>query len=556
MENITFVDFNLILNRVKKSFDEHKFPNIGYAFEYVVLEELYPDLDDVSEYITDGPNDHGIDAVVFQEDNVIDLFQFKFTEKFENHKSDGLKDGPINAIESALRRITAYDQDFVDSCNPLLQTAVKEMWNCMGRGEVKITVHFYTNLAEPVSSTKLRSINIVLGEFGAKSQVYGIADLMSLVLKNKTKPFNTKFQLAAKSWFENVISGSKYVVGSIDAYSLMEAISEDGKLVEDIFDENVRMYLRRKGKINKSIYGTAVSEENYNFFFFNNGITMLCDEMDYSKSVAPSINAYNMRIVNGSQTIHALYDVYQNPLHADRLKEINLLLRIYEVRNKELGQKIAEFTNSQNPVKSRDLRSNDQTQAKLEEILKDAGYYYARKKNQFSNLNLGKDKIIDSEKLGQILLAYYLEKPGAAKNKKREVYGSYFSAIFDPEKISLDYVLTPFQIFQKIDSEIAELRKEKLRLSVSPKEGKEFEEFVKSNDYLFHATYYWLTAVKLLAARKGINLTISSLPDLVNLLSPAKKILLELVNSNESQAAAQIFKSDSAVEELKRIIDK
>lgn len=377
---ITYQDFNLVLNRVIKTKEENSvFPNIGYVFEYLVLQEIYTDLDDVTEYITDGPGDQGIDAVVVQNSD-IDIFQFKFTEKFDNCKKDTLGASPVNAIESALRRISSCDQEFLDSCNPALQSAIKDIWHAMEKGEVKMTIHFYTNLADPIKKERLTLLNKNLLEFGAKVQVYGMSDLISLILKNKTSPFDATFQLSTKAWFENLSGGYKYIVGVIDATSFMSSILKEESLkeeslTEDIFDENVRMYLRRKGKINSAIFKTATGEESNNFFFYNNGITILCDSLEYSKIAAPFVKTQNLRIVNGSQTIHALYEAYQNPNYRERLKDVSLLLRVYEVKNREMGQKIAEFTNSQNPVKTRDLRSNDLIQTKLEEMLKDVDIY-------------------------------------------------------------------------------------------------------------------------------------------------------------------------------------
>ena len=199
-KNITYQDFNLVLNRVIRTREENDFPNIGYAFEYLVLEEIYTDLDDVTEYITDGPGDQGIDAVIVQNGD-IDIFQFKFTEKFDNCKKDSLSVNPINSIESALRRISSFDQDFLDSCNPILQSSIKDIWHSMEKGEVKITVHFYTNLADPIKKERLILLNKNILDFGAKVQVYGMNDLISLILKNKISPFDTTFQLSAKAWF-------------------------------------------------------------------------------------------------------------------------------------------------------------------------------------------------------------------------------------------------------------------------------------------------------------------------------------------------------------------
>ena len=46
-----------------------------------------------------------------------------------------------------------------------------------------------------------------------------------------------------------------------------------------IFDMNIREYLGNKG-VNKKIYSTLLDKEDRkNFFYYNNGITLICDSM-------------------------------------------------------------------------------------------------------------------------------------------------------------------------------------------------------------------------------------------------------------------------------------
>ncbi|BAM12272.1 hypothetical protein HCN_1041 [Helicobacter cinaedi PAGU611] len=86
----------------------------------------------------------------------------------------------------------------------------------------------------------------------------------------------------------------------------------------------------------------------------------------------------------------------------DNIENVSVLYKIYQTNSKRLKAKISEFTNNQNPVKWRDIRSIDELQIKLENEFRILGYYYERKKNQYKNYP--KKKRIDSEKIGQVLL--------------------------------------------------------------------------------------------------------------------------------------------------------
>jgi hypothetical protein len=101
--------------------------------------------------------------------------------------------------------------------------------------------------------------------------------------------------------------------------------------------------------------------------------------------------------------------------------EIKVLCRIYEVKDKYIREKIAEYTNSQNVVKSRDLKAIDTIQDIIQRELKDKyNILYERKKNEFSKeRDLEK---IDSEKAGQVILSFFLDNPAKAKNKKSTIF--------------------------------------------------------------------------------------------------------------------------------------
>ena len=85
-----------------------------------------------------------------------------------------------------------------------------------------------------------------------------------------------------------------------------------------IFDKNIREYLGNKG-VNKGIYKTLQDpQDRKNFFYYNNGITIICDSMTPIK-VQPSdynMNAFfnidNPQIVNGCQTVNSIYEFLQN----------------------------------------------------------------------------------------------------------------------------------------------------------------------------------------------------------------------------------------------------
>jgi hypothetical protein len=156
-----------------------------------------------------------------------------------------------------------------------------------------------------------------------------------------------------------------------------------------------------------------------------------------------------------------------------------------------LSTDIAEYTNSQNPVNSRDIRSNDFVQKKLDSELKARGYFYERKKGQYSNQP--KDRRIDAEKAGQALMAFFNKMPAEAKNKKRLIFAEKYDDVFSDE-ITADAVLLVVSLFNEV-----ERRKLKRKKEILPK-----PETYEDESFILHATYYILYVLHELAESRGI----------------------------------------------------
>lgn len=189
--------------------------------------------------------------------------------------------------------------------------------------------------------------------------------------------------------------------------------------------------------------------------------------------------------------MHSLFEAYKEA--PENFDNIDLLCRIYETKNDELSISIAEYTNSQNPVKNRDIRANDAIQKKIALGLSNYGYYYARKKNQF--IDKPKKEIIDSEKVGQAILAFYQNKPAEAKDAKRIIFAEEYDKIFSDE-MDAEKILLAIQTLDYIERKKNESKREMLNTNDT------------SQDFIQHASFYLLYTVKKLVDIENIQLKI------------------------------------------------
>ena len=226
-----------------------------------------------------------------------------------------------------------------------------------------------------------------------------------------------------------------------------------------------------------------------------------------------------MQVVNGSQTIHALFEAFKDD--STKFESIDLLCRIYETRNEDLSTNIAEYTNSQNPVKSRDIRSNDYIQKKLEKELEVLGYFYERKKAQHSRKP--KDKRLDAEKVGQALLAFYNLMPAEAKDKKRIIFAEKYDDIFS-DSTTAEAVLLAVDIFNYVEEKKSEQKKKILNnLNTS-------EEDIS---YILHSTYYIIYMMSVLAEREGVEKVLAKKEEILSLYDEANQLIRNAVKKEK-----------------------
>lgn len=556
----TFQDFSLLKKEIDIIKRRNKLEKFSEAFIFCVLEKLFPNFDP-DENITDGNGDHSIDSYYIDNENKeINIFQFKSTEKFNKaKKKDALGDRDISDFIIKLEQIWNKDEKILSNVNVETKEAIKEIWEALNKGYIKTNIYFISNHYHTIRSEyKIQSIQKNMSDkFRATLRILSLKDLIKLTLKNESNPVDIKLKLKGRNYFNDATGEIKALIGEINALNLLESILDDKKkLREDVFNENIRVYLQQNTKINKQIYSSIHNkEENLKFFFYNNGITAICDSFEHQNTDSPVVKLENFQIVNGGQTIHTLYEAYKGNL-IENIKDIYLLIRIYEVKNREIGQSIARFTNTQNPVRSRDVMSNYDIQIKLQKELERMRWYYERKKYEYKDIK--SKKKIDAEKAGQVILSFYLEKPGSAKNKKQEIFGNFYNDVFNEDKINAEYILLPYLLYSEIETYVKNYRKKITNLK---REGKEenLKKMLEEKEFLLYSHYYLLLTLKLLAEKNKIPIEYSRLDNIWKNFNTAMGLLRDIVKTKKQDpkfSLTYLFKEDELVNQLKSEVNK
>jgi len=187
---------------------------------------------------------------------------------------------------------------------------------------------------------------------------------------------------------------------------------DSGKLIKHIFESNVRDY-QGKTNVNNEIQDTLENPGNEEFWWLNNGVTVLAT--DASAPGGKELVIHNPEIVNGLQTSSELYrffSIFPEKLTTDSR---DLLLRVIVPESEETRDRIIRATNSQTPIPKASLRATDQIHRQIEEYLKPRGLFYDRRKNFYKNEGKKPKDIISVPFMAQCLMSVLMQKPDYAR---------------------------------------------------------------------------------------------------------------------------------------------
>lgn len=485
--------FGLLNEKVKKIFEEEGCESKGIAFMRFGLSSLLKlNEDEIEEALTDGPDDGEIDAVYINKRS-ISLITFKYTDDFDLTKKN-FPGTDIDQFCYTVDRIISGDLD-KKTVNTALWEKYQEIRRLAKDGQLNFKILVVSNKMHPVSTSK-RKIDALVKKFhlGEQPVYYNQEEIVSSILASKVKKIDGKVTFVDRQHFEKSNGDIKTIIGVIPGVDLINLIKDkiDPKRIdEDIFNENIRVY-KAEHSVNEAIMDSARADTNYQFFYLNNGITLLCEQEDYMPNTkSPTVNLRTIQIINGGQTSHSLFLVHLS--EPEKIENLELLVRICIPKSNGLiGEKISESTNNQIPVANRDLHANDEIQRKLEEEFKELGYFYERKPNQHSDKP--KNSILNNELLGQLYMAYYLDLPSEAKNNKSRVFSDLYESIFDHDEINATKLLGIYKMYLPL----LEMKK-----TIQAKKRKK-ETVEEKEAFISRATFHILSGMKYLIEKRKL----------------------------------------------------
>ena len=339
--------------------------------------------------------------------------------------------------------------------------------------------------------------------YGFDVQVYGIKEIEELAMFGKIQIEeeilniekdceSTSFRYEDNTSRKELGLPGKAFVGMINVNELIRLQNKYHR--NQLYSENVRLYLGSRASVNKDIINTITSEESHWFPYMNNGISIICDNLEIGSPTNNKlpITLTNMQIINGCQTVNALYDAKYGESTKDDFKASKVLVKIYQIDPSQTNFRFAiiKATNNQNAVKLYSLVANDPLQVKIQEKLEILNYLYDRK-GEGKQSSCDSSKIIKMQDAAVAYRAVVLLKARELRSgvaKSRIFKDEEYKHVFKNEYLEDENELIKFAV----DLLIASIIVNKLRGLITQSKDKYVSDLpiIKKSLFYFGGYYY------------------------------------------------------------------
>lgn len=358
------------------------------------------------EFITDWPNDWGIDWYFIDTENKkIYVIQSKFRTNIKNFEEKNIEYEELLCMDiNRIRQWKDWWEDWT-TYNWKIKWLQRKLTETMNLAMYEYVVVILANISSKVKDSSLKKLtgwfdNILKFNY---NKVY--SDLVFPIV-NWTYFNADELKLDINltninSWNSNINYSLKIENEPIRVRVFYVPTEEIAKILykykNSILEYNPRSYLDMKSwHINNDIYNSIVKSNNNEFSLYNNWITLLANDVRYTDSSWKEdigvIEIVNPQILNGWQTSYTLSLIYEKILKWELNEKVfkwkDVLLKVIKVNNfldnLHIIEKISRATNNQSFVKDSDRKSNDDIQLKLQkEIFEKYSLFYERKVWEF-----------------------------------------------------------------------------------------------------------------------------------------------------------------------------
>ncbi|WP_328301275.1 AIPR family protein [Streptomyces sp. NBC_00435] len=330
--------------------------------------------------VIDGIADKGIDAIAVVDgpDPHVYLVQAKWSK-------DGKAKGERDTVWELLAGLRLIDDEDFAAFNPRGRQLAEYAKAAMSKGPTPVTQVVVLMRTDEVSEGFSHALVDGEKEFNRHGDVLDhriiLAPEVWASVREDMAPEPVQLTADLFPWFAVSVPYESYqgVVGA-------DQVSQWLQHGANLFNLNIRNPLGRT-PINNELIAT-LTEEPDNFWYFNNGVTVLCEAVERTHQAIRNPQArpitltlHNASVVNGAQTVRSVAEaVAADDSAADAQVGVRIIVT---GKAADFAKRTTQATNRQNRVEARDFIALDPVQAAIiEEMRAELGLEYSVRRSE------------------------------------------------------------------------------------------------------------------------------------------------------------------------------
>ena len=435
---------------------------------YCVLSREYSESFDLSDIVTGGGGDNGIDGIAIIANNVLIHSSEEFDDLVDQTHSS-ITDLKFIFIQA--KSSTSFNGGDIATFGFGVHDLFKERPEMVQNEEVKekaaIIAHILNNMVSVRNKPKCLLYYVTTGRWtrdqNVLSRIEGVrsdlisenlfsdvdfipvdADYLQRLFKATIDKIQAQIDFPERITLPEMDGISEAYLGILPAKDFLSLVSDDEGVIKSILYDNVRDF-QGENDVNSEIAETLSSSDSDKFVILNNGITIICKEL--RNIVRNRFLLEDYQIVNGCQTSHVLY-------HNKEIIDDNVYVtvKIISTSDEDTVSKIVKATNRQTEVTDEQLMALNDFNKKLEAYYQTyAGaqrLYYERRSKQYANTaEIEKVRIVTIPTQIKSFSSMFLDKPHLASR----YYGRLLkdsNDMFNSDHLPIAYYVSAYALYK------------------------------------------------------------------------------------------------------------
>lgn len=316
---------------------------------------------DAARSVTDGGDDHGLDAIYFSPS----------TEKLILVQSKWIKNGKGEPESGDVAKFCAGVRDLINLERDRFNAKIQSHWDLIDKAVTSFGIRYelvviYTGI-NTLAAPSTQLLTDLVEELNDAEPVVSYTALnQSLVYSSLASGVTgapIDLEVALSNWGMTE-SPHKAYYGAVTGVEVAQWWKDNG---DNLFAKNLRKMLGAT-EVNREICAT-IDNRPEDFWYFNNGVTIVANTVTKSMVGGASREVGTFKVtgasvVNGAQTVSTV-GKYNNP--GRKLEHVKIPIRIIalEQAGEEFGSEVTRTNNRQNRIESRDFVAQDPEQLRL-----------------------------------------------------------------------------------------------------------------------------------------------------------------------------------------------